>query len=816
MKEQRQTSTDQTPQRKERFSAVACFHCGEDCPNNTLVFDDKPFCCNGCQTVYQLLNENGLCTYYDLNEHAGINRRETIRSNKFSFLDEASIQNALIQFRNETQTHITFYIPYIHCSSCVFLLEQLHKLDAGVLRNDINFLKKEASIIFDAQKISLRQLVELLASIGYEPHISLQQLKKPKSKVERSLIYRMGVAGFCFGNIMLLSFPEYFSDDVLQERYLGNIFRYISLFLSLPVFFYCATIFFKSAWSSLKHRHMSVDFPVAIAILATFSRSIVDVLMNHGGGYFDSLSGIVFFMLVGRVLQDKTYGELNFERDYTDYFPIAATVIENGKELSKALPDIKTGETLKIHNNELIPADGILTRGRAQIDYSFVTGEAVPVVKEMGEIIYAGGKQLAADIEILTVKEVAQSYLTSLWNKEHAAEDDEAKAHEAQSFVHALATNFTWIVLGIALLAGVYWAFNDPSKVWQSVTAVLIIACPCALLLTATFTKGYILRILGKNGLYVRNAHVIEPLGKLKHLVFDKTGTLTASDSISARHEGQPLSQEEKQIIASLAAPTSHALSKPVRQLLQVATLYEVHDFKEYPGLGVTGVVEGKQVRIGSSGFMGREKMASAMGTVLFITIDDEDKGYFILSQGLRNGVQTLLGRLQDKIGVSLLSGDHPHQLPLFRKILGNSPTLLFEQQPADKLRYVQQLQGQGIKTGMIGDGLNDAGALKQSDVGICIAEDTNSFTPAGDAILKGEKLPILDKLIGLSKKTKTIIIACFSFSFLYNTIGLFLAVQAKLSPVAAAILMPLSTLSIIALTYILSSVYSRRLGLRI
>lgn len=797
-------------------ATTICYHCGEDCPNNSIRHDDKTFCCSGCQTVYTLLQENGLCNYYSLNEHAGINRREVVRKDKFAFLEDQSIRQALIRFKNEAETHVTFYIPYIHCSSCMYLLEQLYRIHSGVIRTDINFLKKEASIIFNEKQLSLRALVELLTELGYEPHLSLQQMKQEKPKVNRRLVYRLGVAGFCFGNIMLMSFPEYFSDNVQQETYMGNIFRYLNLVLALPVFFYCSSVFLVSAWKGIRHRHVNIDFPVAIAIVATFARSVVDVLFQQGAGYFDSLSGIVFFMLIGRVVQDKTYGALSFERDYTDYFPIAATVIKDGQTIARPLTDIKAGDTLKIHNNELVPADGILVRGKAQIDYSFVTGESVPVLPETGEIIYAGGKQLGANIELLTVKEVAQSYLTGLWNKEHQQDDAAIKAHESQSFVHKLATNFTWIVLAIALFTGIYWWYHDTTRIWPSVTAILIIACPCALLLTSTFTRGYILRILGRNGLYLRNAHVIEPLGKLNHLVFDKTGTLTAAEQIFAAHYGAQLTIAEQQVIASLTHPTTHAMSRPVRAILNHDQLYEVFDFHEYPGLGVSGTVNGKRVRIGTAGFMQRSTdYISEKGTILLITIDDVDKGYFVLTQGLRKGIEGLLQRLQKMLRISMLSGDMPHQAKLLQQVAGPDVSLHFQQQPHDKLAYVQQLQQQGKTVGMIGDGLNDAGALKQSNVGICIAEDTNSFTPAGDAILKGSQLHLLDKLILMGKSSRLIIILCFSFSFLYNTLGLILAVQAKLSPVAAAVLMPCSTLSIILLTYIVSKIRSKKLGLK-
>ncbi len=794
-------------------SPTACYHCGEQCPDLELMLEDKYFCCFGCRTVYQLLAENGLCTYYDLNERAGITRKDKIRHNKFAFLDDAGIQQRLIEFRDQAQVYITFYIPYIHCSSCVYLLENLHRLHTGVVRADIHFLKKEVRIIFNEDTTSLRAVVETLASIGYEPHISLQHLDKKPATVQRSLIYRLGVAGFCFGNIMLLSFPEYFAHDVAQEKYLGHIFRYLNVLLALPVFFYSAAVFFRSAWKGLKHGHMNIDAPVALAILVTFIRSLVDVWANQGAGYFDTMSGIIFFMLVGRVLQDKTYGQLSFERDYTDYFPIAATVLKDGEEQPTILPQIKTNDTLRIHNNELIPADGILIKGKAQIDYSFVTGESAPVNRETGELIYAGGRQMGGLIELLVVKEVAQSYLTGLWNKEHHTADGH-KDNERHSFVHGLARNFTWVVLAIALLSGLYWWIHEPARIWPAVTAILIIACPCALLLTATFTNGYLLRILGRNGLFLRNAHVIEVFGKMNHLVFDKTGTLTSGDSMTAQYQGTALSPEEQSMVAALAGPTTHPMSKPIKKLLHAATNYTVQAFMEYPGLGVTGEVNQHLLRIGTASFIQNEEVPQD-ATALYVEIDGTLKGHFVLQQGLRTGISNMLQRLPNGTFTSLLSGDRKEQAAYFKRLLGLSVTAHFEQSPHDKLHYIQALQRQGAVVGMVGDGLNDAGALKQSDIGICVAEDTNNFTPAGDAILEAGRLRDLDKLIKLCSKSKRIITLCFVFSFVYNMIGLYFAVQGLLSPLLAAILMPSSTLSIVLITFISNNVLARRLGLR-
>lgn len=352
--------------------------------------------------MYQLLNGKGLCTYYELNAYPGVNRRTLVRKDKFAFLDQGKMAEALINFRGSDQTHVTFYLPAIHCSSCLYLLENLHRLNPGILSSRIDFEARTIFLAFDERRVSLREVAELLTAIGYEPCISLRDLGSARPEPDRRLIYRLGVAGFCFGNIMLLSFPEYLGID-RSESMLRLAFRYLSLLLALPVLFYTAQPFFSSAWGGLRSRFLNIDAPIALAVLVTFLRSGWEVLSGAGPGYFDSMSGIVFFMLAGRVLQDRTHRALSFDRDYTAYFPMAVTVVKAAAPIpgvSTALPDVRCGDTLLIHSGELIPADGILTRGDALIDYSFVTGESLPVRREMGEIVYAGGRQTGASIAL--------------------------------------------------------------------------------------------------------------------------------------------------------------------------------------------------------------------------------------------------------------------------------------------------------------------------------------------------------------------------------------------------------------------------------
>jgi Cu+-exporting ATPase len=465
---------------------------------------------------------------------------------------------------------------------------------------------------------------------------------------------------------------------------------------------------------------------------------------------------------------------------------------------------------LLIHHEELIPADGILTRGKAFIDYSFVTGESMPVLKEVGEIVYAGGKQTEGNIEVLVVKEVAQSYLTKLWNRD---EFKKSPASKSVSFVHLLSRYFTYIVLAIAAITAIYWGVNDTHKVWPAVTAIFIIACPCALLLSNTFTNGNILSILGRNRFYLRGSQVIEDMANADHIVFDKTGTLTSTRQQDIEYEGELVNPGTLERIATLAASSTHPLSKALSTQLGYTGDRRVAGYREFTGRGIEGLVGDELIRIGSAEFVTGEPGLPGP-TAVYVSVDDHVMGKFIFRNHYRESMAELIRELKKNYQLSVISGDNESERENLRKLLGERTTLLFHQKPEDKLDYIRFLQQKGHKVMMIGDGLNDAGALRQANVGIAVSEQTNNFTPASDAIVEARQLPKLSRFIRLCRANRNIVIASFVLSIVYNIIGIYFAVQGTLAPLIAAILMPSSSLSILLLTFGSSSLKARLMRL--
>lgn len=789
-----------------------CTHCGENCIESDLIDDEKHFCCTGCKTVYDIINKNGLCEYYDLSTSPGINQKNKVRDGKFDFLDDEHIINKLVHFKDEANYHVMFYLPQMHCSSCIWILEHLNKINKGIVKSQVNFIKKEVTIIYNFKTTSLKKVAETLTLIGYEPHISLKDVDANKiKKYDRTKIIKLGIAGFCFGNIMMFSFPEYFSMEKLEDPGLKHWFNYLNLILALPVFFYSASEFFISGYKGLRQRFLNIDAPIALAVLITFSRSVYEIISNTGAGYLDSMSGIVFFMLIGRYFQNRTYQSISFDRDYTSYFPLGVSVLNNeGTEKQISVADLKVGDRIKIHNDEIIPADSILFMGKATIDYSFVTGESLPVEKSIGEIVYAGGKQTSGAIELEVVKEVSQSYLTQLWNNDAFKEK---KEEVKVSFIHKVSRYFTYILFSVALVAAIYWSIYDSTKVWNAITSVLIVACPCALLLSATFTNGNMIRILNKYKLFVKNASVIERMAGIDTIVFDKTGTITEQGKFEIQFYGQNFSPIQSQMIRSLANQSNHPLSKSLLSHLPFSKSLLVKSYKEFKGFGTSAIINNCEIKMGSSEFvLGKKSLHTDSGSRVFISINDEFIGCFKVKNTYRSGLEKIVSQLDSNFDLKILSGDNASEQNYLKLVFGNSSEMLFEQRPEDKLRFIQELQQKNKKVLMIGDGLNDAGAIMQSDVGIAISDDTNNFSPACDALLSGKNFPLLKELINYCRRQKTIIYASFVLSILYNFVGLFFAVQGTLQPVIAAILMPISSISIVLLTTGMSSFYELKL----
>ncbi len=780
---------------------VLCYHCGNECKDEDILSDDKHFCCSGCLTVYDILKDNQLCGYYDLNQNAGVSLKAKNFNGKFDYLSESSVESELLAYQSPEQNKVLLHIPSIHCSSCVWLLENFHKILEGVFNARLDFVKKELSLTYNPAVTSLKEIVELLATLGYEPQINLEGSAK-KSVIDpetKRLLFKIGVVGFCAGNIMLMSFPEYFKFNLenQSDATYQKFFLYFNFLLGLPVFFFGASDYLKGAYYSIVENLkknsdvLSVDIPIALGIIALFTRSTYETLVNQTAGYWDSMSGLVLFLLVGKWVQQVTFNYLSFDRSYKSYFPLAVKV-KNQIQQFKNVKDLKKGDEVVIHHQELIPADSILLEGNALVDYSFVTGETKPVRKSKGDFLYAGGRQMADKIELLVQKPVSTSYLTQLWNNDSFLKEKKVPTTE---LANAFSKYFTYLTFLVAAVVGIYWYNNDASLVWTTVTAVLMVACPCALTLSMPFTMNTTMSIFGRNKFYVKNQGVIQLLTEADTIVFDKTGTLTESNSGQVRFVGEPLSTYDNSLIFSLVSQSVHPLSKLVTSYIGIGENVNVEFFKEIKGNGIEAFVDGKPVRIGRIGFVKNTKDIQK-DTEVHVSIDNQYAGYFTIEPVFRSNWKSVLNKLSETFSLHMISGDIDKMKSKLSPVFGEK--MKFDQSPQDKLDYIKNLESQGHSVVMIGDGLNDAGALRQSKVGIALSEDISAFSPSCDAILDADNFEKLGDYVRFSKTSLNIVKLSFLLSVVYNIMGIGWAASGQLSPVVAAIFMPLSTLSVV------------------
>lgn len=794
-----------------RISSAApaiCFHCGEACLEEHVVADAHDFCCHGCKAVHDLLRDSGLHTYYELEKRPGTKSVANADEARAELFDLPEVREKLVEFSEDGITRVKLHVPQMHCSSCIWLLENLEKLEPAVVRSRVRFGQKELTVNFREGDLKLQDLILLLRRIGYGPQLTAAKGDNKPVGVPRMLYVRLGVAGFCFGNSMLFSFPEYLGADI-SDAILLKGFSYLNILFSLPVLLFSANGFFSSAFAGIRARRINIDQPIALGIVVLFVRSVFDVLTGVGPGYFDSLAGLVFFLLIGRWYQAYTYQALSFDRTLEDFLPIAVVRLRNGTEEHVGVGDLIQGDRILVRDQELIPVDGILRSGHGHIDNSFITGEPLPIRKNEGEAIRAGGRQRGAAIEVEVLRAFSDSHLKRLW-EEHRNVSSERPLMPRT--IDAVARRFTVAVLLIALFAGLFWWWYDPSQIWQVVTAVLIVACPCALALSMPFGYGHTIRLLGKRGLFLRDAEVVERMSFIDAVVFDKTGTLTAREAWDMRFTGAPLSEHERSLVRSLARNSTHPLSAVLYSGLK-APLKEVGNVNEIPGQGISGTADGVEVTLGSASLMDAPTFTPEKGeAVVHVALDGRHRGHFIVRKQARAGMGDSVRDVHLGAATYLVTGDltvDPEVAAMFtpeHTVTGCTP--------AEKAKFVKQLQKEGRRVMMVGDGLNDAGALLQSDVGVTVSESSAALTPASDAIVDASALHALPRMLRLTRSAHRIVIASLILSLLYNVTGVSFAVSGHLTPLVAAILMPLSSVSVVGFVSLAVWWVARREGL--
>lgn len=775
-------------------TALLCTHCGAPAGKDPILSEGHTFCCQGCASVYSILNENGLCDYYAVSEKAGVSQQHKTAGQSWSLEELDLMVRNFVLYEDHDMVTVLLHIPAMHCSSCIWLLEKLSHLDKGILGSRTDFVSKQLKVTFNPQQTSFGRLVLLLGSLGYEPSLMPEEDHAGEKKESRDILIKLGVAGFCAGNIMLFSFPQYLGLEPGTRDEFGRLFDGINAALSLPLIFFCAAAYFKAFRQWITTGTMSVKVPLALGIGALWLRSIYEVATATGPGYFDSLAGLVFFLLIGTWLQNTTFDALRFGEKARHFFPLVSRV-KNGDVITpRKVVDLAPGDRLVIRQGEIIPADGILMSAETWIDYAFATGESTPVHKVAGEVLFGGGRNTADTFELEVIRRFDQGKLTEIWKSGEGEKRDTAKT---LSFEARISSVFIWATISLSLGVLLYWLPVNSQVAWFSFVAVLMVACPCALALAPPFAYNIIANHLAKAGLFVRKPDIIGIIGDTRKVVFDKTGTLTDADKTTVQIP-ENMAQESLRLMKTIASASNHPYSRAITEALAgVVVLDDISGFREHQGRGTEAVIAGHEVKLGSDIWVTGKADGQSAKTIWF-SIDGRAEAPVYLGNTYRQGLSGALRRMKSKgVGMVVASGDSDREKQGIEQSFGGVfESMYFEQSPSMKVDVVNKLKKQGTVI-MIGDGLNDAGALQAGDAGLVITRDTNNFTPEASAILLADHMDQLPEMIDLARAGNRIVKETFAVSLIYNMAALSVAATGNMNPLLAAIIMPASSIAL-------------------
>ncbi|WP_185868674.1 heavy metal translocating P-type ATPase [Blattabacterium cuenoti] len=739
-----------------------------------------------------------------------------IRNKCYKILDDKQVSVKLIDFHHENVTKIHFFIPNIHCSSCISTLENLYKKNEYILDSIVDFPNKKIWITFNNKFLKISDIAKLLNKIGYPPSTDFASIANHQKKNEiffyRNFIGKLAISFFCFGNVMLLSCPEYVG-SYQDPWYYDNryFFRYFMFFLSLPVFVLFFIEHIKYAFLGLKKHIVNMNLPISVGVIVLFFWSCYEICFDLGSGYFDSLCGFSFFLSISKLFQVHTNSRIfSFKRNYKSFYPILITKIDNyGKEKEILLSSLKEGDIILIRNQEIVPADSLLIKGNASIDNSFITGESYLIKKKVGEHIYAGSKQKGERIYLKLIKDVDHSYLSALWNK---SKKNIKKDIYLNSIVNILGKYFIIFVFLISLFTGIYWSIFNTNKIFYTIFSVLIITCPCALSLSSPLIFGMIINFLSKKGFYIKDIFTMEQISYIGTLIFDKTGTLTDPNKYRIHFVGH-LNRYEKILVSSLLRNSTHPLSQRLLKELSINTYVSIKNFREIEGKGLECYVENMLIKIGSTKYLNINiDNEQNNKTVVAISINHNLLGYFSFQNYYRKGIKNIFQSLK-QYKIVILSGDNnDKEKNHLKSILPKSSKVFFNQNPEDKLNYVKKLQKNGEKVMMFGDGINDCAALNQSNIGVAVSENPTNFFPSCDAFLQSDCLHKIYLFLKISKISTKLVIFNFLISFFYNVCGIIFAVTGNLKPIIASFLMPLSSISVIIFSIVSTWIVSKKL----
>ena len=782
---------------------AACFHCGLAVAEPgrwraRILGAARDFCCAGCEAVATTIAAAGFERYYEMREAPGFERAPLPASlPPAAVYDDPAAQRQFVAATGGSAREATLILDRIRCAACLWLNERALRRVPGVLRADINYTTQRAQVAWDPARCRLSDIVGAIRAIGYDAYpYDPQRQSVIERDARRKALWRLFVAGFGATQVMMYAFPAYLDDGAgTLSRETGDLMRWASLLLTIPVLAFSCGPFFSGAWRELRQLRPGMDTPIALGIAAGFAASAWATLRGAGEVYFDSISMLAFLLLGARYLElaARQRAARSLDR-LSRWAPSTVFRLENGLAKQVRAHELSKGDRILVPAGDRVPADGIVEQGASSVDESLLTGEPVPRAKGPGGVLAAGTLNLEQPLVMRVEHAGAETRAAAI---ARLVERAAAARPRLVAAADRLARPLTFVVLGTALAAGLYWA--DP---WIAI-AVLVATCPCALALAApvalTTAAG---RLLG-HGVALTRSSALEVLAAATDVVLDKTGTLTGGRFKIVRLDllGNADEIECRALACGLEVSSRHPLARAFDGDGSVA----VAEARNFPGLGMEARAAGRRVRIGTEAFC-RElaggpadfALADAALTPVFLADERGWLAVFLLQDALRAEAAGVVAGLRGAgLQVHLLSGDHPAAVASVASRLGIE-AWAGGVTPQEKFAYVRRLQRGGRIVAMVGDGLNDAPVLAGADASFAMSEGADTAQLRADLVLTANTLNGMAETFALARRTMRIVRQNFGWALAYNACALPLAAAGWIGPWEAAVGMAASSFIVV------------------
>ncbi|MBF0147352.1 MAG: heavy metal translocating P-type ATPase [Magnetococcales bacterium] len=794
-----------------------CYHCGLTfAPVGGLRQDDKIFCCQGCLGAFRLIHGLGLADYYDRRDQ-GVSGLLVDETPDAEVYDHPEFEQEMVREVAGGLKEACLLLEGIHCAACVWLNEQILRRVPGVVEATVNFADFRATVRWDPQQTSLARLIQSLRRVGYRAHpYDPKRVEQVHRQRDRELLVRLGVAGFGAANIMFIAVALYAGTFQGMETHYRTFFHWVSLVIACPVVFYSGSVFFHGAWRGIRAGRLTMDASIALGMTVTFAASVVATLGGPGQVYFDSVTIFVFVLLLGRYLESAARGKAAGAAErLTRFQPDTAQVVRDGVEQRLPLREVRVDDEVVVRPGERIAVDGWVIHGTTSVDESMLTGEANPVLKIPGSAVVGGSLNVDGALHVRVRRVGGETTLARILAAVTAAQG-------GRGVVHGLADRVAaWFVGVVVLLAvvtfGVWWQWN-PAQALPNAVALLIITCPCALGLATPAAMLVACGNAARSGILVRDPASLERLSRVERVVLDKTGVVTEGmpylvRTLPAVDQGI----DHRALLTRAAAVerySEHPLGRAVVRAFaeqQWGLLPVAERVVNQPGLGLSARVGGEETRVGRPEFVLDRAPGSALPPVpvleetgqpltwIACAVAGTFWGWLGFVDRIKTDAPMTVARLKDwGLTVSLLSGDRPETVAWTAERIG-ADAAIGGVLPEGKSQVIRTLKGEGVRVAMVGDGLNDAPALALADVSMAVERAADLSVETSDVVLLNPGLGSVAFVYALSRATMRVIRQNLFFSLAYNALTIPLAMAGLVSPIVAAIAMPVSSLVVVA-----------------